>query len=125
MGAAGVAMSPDQNNASSKRPSMLRCRRAGSQRAEGSEAASDVATAECIDPNGMRLRDVPTAWLGAVQQRYMWLDLELDDGEPLRALGEVLPSTAAMGQALDIRFKHLFPDHRRRLMQALASERSV
>lgn len=74
-------------------------------------------TADHIDADGVRLRDpeaVPRA-------RFVWLDLDLPGGEPVRALGEVLPRRDATSLALDIKFKHLFPDDRRRLLQALVA----
>jgi hypothetical protein len=43
----------------------------------------------------------------------------LPDGEPVRALGEVIVRRDATSIALDIKFKHLFPDHKRRLLVAL------
>lgn len=73
-----------------------------------------VATAERLDAEGVSLRVVHEA-LG----RYVWLDLDLGDSEPVLALGEVLPADDAAQVALNIRFKHLFPDQRRRLMAAL------
>jgi hypothetical protein len=70
-----------------------------------------------VDEEGLSLRDPGDVELG----RYIWLDFDLADGdeEPVRALGEVLPRRDAMGVALDIKFKHLFPDHKRRLLVAL------
>lgn len=73
-----------------------------------------VGTADHLDANGLSLREVHVA-LG----RYVWLDLDLGGSEPVRALGEVLQSRDSTQLALDIRFKHLFPDQRRRLMDAL------
>lgn len=76
----------------------------------------DVETrAGSIDSDGVHLQDVGQVDLG----RYVWMDLDLAEGEdPVRALGEVQPRDP-LTLALDIKFKHLFPDHRRRLMRAL------
>lgn len=76
-----------------------------------------VGTADRLDAHGLSLREVHEA-LG----RYVWLDLDLGGAEPVRALGEVLPARDSAQVALDIRFKHLFPDQRRRLMDALERE---
>ncbi len=73
-----------------------------------------VGTADRLDANGLSLREIHEA-LG----RYVWLDLDLGGAEPVRALGEVMPARDSAQVALDIRFKHLFPDQRRRLMAAL------
>ena len=73
-----------------------------------------VGTTDRLDANGLSLREVHEA-LG----RYVWLDLDLGGPEPVRALGEVLPNRDSTQVALDIRFKHLFPDQRRRLLDAL------
>ena len=72
------------------------------------------AMADHIDADGLHLRDAGDLDLG----RYVWLDLELPGDEPVRALGEVLPRDPT-SIALDIKFKHLFPDQRRRLLRAL------
>jgi hypothetical protein len=75
----------------------------------------DVETqAESIDVHGVHLGDIGELNLG----RYVWMDLDVDDGEPVRALGEVQPRDP-LTLALDIKFKHLFPDQKRRLMRAL------
>ncbi len=72
------------------------------------------AEAESIDADGVHLSDVGQVDLG----RYVWMDLNVDEGEPVRALGEVQPRDP-LTLALDIKFKHLFPDQKRRLMRAL------
>ena len=72
------------------------------------------ANAESIDADGVHLSGVGQVNLG----RYVWMDLDVDEGEPVRALGEVQPRDP-LTLALDIKFKHLFPDHKRRLMRAL------
>lgn len=72
--------------------------------------------AERVDEDGLVLRDAGELSLG----RYVWFDLELPDDEPVRVLGEVLPRRDPTSLALDIKFKHLFPDHKRRLLTALA-----
>jgi len=74
---------------------------------------------ECVDADGLVLRNAGDLELG----RYIWLDLDLPDGEEVRALGEVLPRRDAASLALDIKFKHLFPDQRRRLLHALEASR--
>lgn len=83
-----------------------------------------------VDEDGLVLRDDVDLGREA-GSRYVWLDFDLADGndEPVRALGEVMPRSQpegrhapgkdAMGLALDIKFKHLFPDHKRRLLVAL------
>jgi hypothetical protein len=97
-------------------------RRVGVHRIEALGDPDAVATVETVDQQGLRLHGLPAAWREQPLGRYVWLDLGLDDGEPLRALGEILPDSTATGQALDIRFKHLFPDHRRRLLQVLTAD---
>lgn len=78
------------------------------------------ALAERVDADGLVLRDPGDLELG----RYVWLDVDVaDDGEPVRALGEVLPRRDPTSVALDIKFKHLFPDQRRRLLRALEAGR--
>lgn len=89
-------------------------RKVGVHRSRAGGHPDLVATAERLDADGVSLREVHEA-LG----RYVWLDLDLGGGEPVRALGEVLPSRDPAQVALDIRFKHLFPDQRRKLMAAL------
>ena len=77
--------------------------------------APDLETqAESIDLDGVHLNDVGALELG----RYVWMDLNVDEGEPVRALGEVQPRDP-LTLALDSKFKHLFPDQKRRLMRAL------
>ncbi len=77
--------------------------------------APDIETqADSIDQDGVHLNDVGQVDLG----RYVWMDLNVDEGEPVRALGEVQPRDP-LTLALDIKFKHLFPDQKRRLMRAL------
>ncbi len=51
--------------------------------------------------------------------RYVWLDVALPDGADVRALGEVVARQDAVDLALEVKFKHLFPDARRRLLRAL------
>ncbi len=71
-----------------------------------------------VDADGMRLHggEVPD------NVRYLWLDVDVGEAEPVRALGEVLRRTDPTTIALEIKFKHLFPDHKRRLMAALRSQ---
>lgn len=89
-------------------------RKVGVHRSRAGGQPDLFATAERLDADGLSLREVHEA-LG----RYVWLDLDLGDSEPVRALGEVLPARDPAQVALDIRFKHLFPDQRRKLMAAL------
>lgn len=89
-------------------------RKVGVHRTRASGDPDLVATAEHLDADGVSLREVHEA-LG----RYVWLDLDLGGAEPVRALGEVLPARDPTRIALDIRFKHLFPDQRRKLLAAL------
>ena len=79
------------------------------------EPHSDTELTADVDAHGLRLR-YPTAMPPG---RFLWLDIEVRDGdEPVHALGEVV-SHEAVALALDIKFKHLFPDQRRRLLAAL------
>jgi len=71
------------------------------------------ATAARVDADGLLVLDAGDVDIG----RFVWLDVDLPDGE-VRALGEVL-SRDPVSLALDIKFKHLSPDHRRRLLRAL------
>ncbi len=73
--------------------------------------------ADHVDAQGLSLRDSAQVHLG----RFVWMDLELPEGEPVRALGEVLPRRNPTSLALEIRFKHLFPDQKRRLLRALGA----
>ncbi|MCO4760698.1 MAG: hypothetical protein KC502_04295 [Myxococcales bacterium] len=52
--------------------------------------------------------------------RFAWMDVNLPDGSGVRALGEVVPRRDAVELAMEVRFKHLFPDHKARLLSALA-----
>ena len=52
--------------------------------------------------------------------RFAWLHVNLPDGSDVRVLGEVQKRKDPLQLALEVRFKHLFPDHKIRLMQALA-----
>lgn len=78
---------------------------------------------ESIDGEGVHLG--PQKGLERVaQRRYVWMDLKLHGEKPLRALGQVVNVQTVQRRdpvtlALDIKFKHLFPDERRRLMRAL------
>lgn len=76
---------------------------------------ADAELTADVDAHGLRLR-YPTAMPPG---RFLWLDIEVRDGdEPVHALGEVV-GREALALALDIKFKHLFPDQRRRLLEAL------
>jgi hypothetical protein len=72
------------------------------------------ATATRVDADGMLIVDAGDVDIG----RFVWLDVDMPDDEPVRALGEVLWRDP-VSLALDIKFKHLFPDQKRRLMRAL------
>ena len=52
--------------------------------------------------------------------RFTWMDVDLPDGTGVSALGEVIPRRDSVELAVEVRFKHLFPDHRARLLSALA-----
>jgi len=56
--------------------------------------------------------------------RFVWLEFTLpgDPGGRIRALGEVPPESTG---AQYIRFKHLFPDYRRRVAQFLGADTRV
>ena len=71
-----------------------------------------------IDAEGVHLEGADAAGAHDLG-RYVWLDLRVDDGEPVRALGEVQPRDP-LTLALDIKFKHLWPDERRRLLRAIS-----
>lgn len=79
--------------------------------------------AKRIDADGMvleapaPLRDAASAAEGL--GRYVWLDVALPEGTDIRALGEVVARQDAVDLALEVKFKHLFPDARRRLLRAL------
>jgi len=73
--------------------------------------------ADRVDSQGLMLRDSAQVHLG----RFVWMALELPEGDPVVALGEVLPQRDPTSLALEIRFKHLFPDHKRRLLRALGA----
>lgn len=95
-----------------------RALKVGLHRTQAQGSPDCVGTAQHLTSQGLQLTERPSPELG----RFVWLDLELDDGEPVRALGEIVPSRTAVDRACDIRFKHLFPDHRRRLLDALDQE---
>lgn len=52
--------------------------------------------------------------------RYTWMDVDLPDGTGVSALGEIIPRRDPVELAVEVRFKHLFPDHRARLLNALS-----
>lgn len=78
----------------------------------------DVETDDAqVDADGVHLQGADAD--GAEDLgRYVWVDLRVDAGEPMRALGEVQPRDP-LTLALDIKFKHLWPDERRRLLRAI------
>jgi hypothetical protein len=67
-----------------------------------------------IDDEGMTVDGVDDVELG----RFVWCDIKLPDG-PVRALGEIMRRDP-LELAMEVRFKHLFPDARRRLLTSLA-----
>ncbi len=73
---------------------------------------ADGVVAQLTD-DGARIEGVGDVQLG----RYVWLDMDLPGGD-VRALGEI-ERRDGLELALEVRFKHLFPDHRRRLRAAL------
>lgn len=85
--------------------------------AASSESSHATAEAEVerVDMQGVAVKAFDAHAFG----RYVWLNLDLGDGDPVRALGEVVDRTSPAAAALDIRFKHLFPDYRARLERAL------
>jgi hypothetical protein len=92
--------------------------RVGLHRRRAQDEPDCVATAQHFDLQGVSLAEPPSAVLG----RYVWLDLDVDEGEPVRALGEVMGPSPASELAWAIRFKHLFPDQRKRLIAAMARD---
>jgi len=79
----------------------------GGQRAE--------AVTEEIERTGMILRQRGGAsW----PSRYAWLLVELPNHRELRVLAERLDES--VGDVVHVRFKHLFPEHRRLLDEILA-----
>lgn len=89
--------------------------RVGLHRQRAQDEPDCVTTAKNLDLQGLSLAEAPSAVLG----RYVWLDLDVDEGEPVRALGEVVGPSPASELAWAIRFKHLFPDQKKRLAAAL------
>lgn len=57
--------------------------------------------------------------------RYVWLSFTLPGtNEVIRALGEIQGSSGELGYTR-IRFKHIFPDHRTRLLRFLDAHRQT
>ncbi len=83
-------------------------------RGEANKGAAE-AEVERVDMQGVAVKAFDAQAFG----RYVWLNLDLGDGDPVRALGEVVDRRSPAAAALDIRFKHLFPDYRVRLERAL------
>lgn len=80
-----------------------------------SSAGSNEAEGQAeISGDGMTVRGVEDVELG----RFVWCDIGFPQGD-VRALGEVTRRDP-LSLALEVRFKHLFPDMRRRLLTALA-----
>lgn len=85
-------------------------------RGSASHGSHDTdGTVATLTDSGARIEGIKDVALG----RYVWLDIGLPDGE-VRALGEV-QRRDGLELALEVRFKHLFPDHRRRLLATLAT----
>ena len=78
----------------------------GSMEADGESAE--------ISDEGMTITGVGDVDLG----RFVWCDIAFPQGS-VRALGEVTRRDP-LQLALQVRFKHLFPDARRRLLTLLA-----
>jgi hypothetical protein len=73
------------------------------------------AITEEIERTGMILRQREGfAW----PSRFAWLLVELPNHRELRVLAERVDETA--GDVVHVRFKHLFPEHRRLLDEILA-----
>ena len=89
-----------------------RVRVRGSASHGGRQAQGGVAA---VRDDGMVLSDVDEAGLG----RFVWLDVELPNHETIKALGEVVARKDPRRLALDVKFKHLFPDQRHLLTAAL------
>ncbi len=102
----------------SSSPAATHAYRVGLHRQRVQDEPDCVTTASNLDLQGLSLAEAPSAVLG----RYVWLDLDVDEGEPVHALGEVVGPSPAAELAWAIRFKHLFPDQRRRLAAALQRE---
>ncbi|MBM4344618.1 MAG: hypothetical protein FJ100_14735 [Deltaproteobacteria bacterium] len=81
----------------------------------GPKSSAADAEVEHVDLQGVSVRAFDAEAFG----RYVWLNLDLGDGDPVRALGEVVERRSPAAAAVDIRFKHLFPDYRARLARAL------
>lgn len=90
-------------------------RKAGLHKGAPAGRADCELEVERVDGDGVALKAFDAQAFG----RYVWMDLDVGDGQPLRALGEVMQRRDPAAVALDIRFKHLFPDYRRRLLEAL------
>jgi hypothetical protein len=76
---------------------------------------NDEYGVESISDEGVVLDHGDETKLG----RFVWLDVGLPDGSEVKALGEVVGRRDPRHLALDVKFKHLFPDHRRALRAAL------
>ncbi len=53
---------------------------------------------------------------------FVWLDVGLPASEPVHVLGAVEGRHDPASLALNVKFKHLFPDHRRRWHDAVHAE---
>jgi hypothetical protein len=81
----------------------------GSHRAE--------ATANAVDDDGLSLTGCAGGDLGP----YAWVAVEIPGHGSVQALGELQPGDPAR-LALEVKFKHLFPDQRRRWLRAIAAD---
>ena len=52
---------------------------------------------------------------------FVWLDVALPCAEPVHVLGAVEGRHDPVSLALNVKFKHLFPDHRRRWQHAVSA----
>ncbi len=68
-----------------------------------------------VRDDGLVLEGAEESGLG----RYVWMDVDLPDGGEVRALGEVVGRRDPVSLAIEVKFKHLFPDQRRRLAAVL------
>lgn len=92
--------------------SSWRVKLTGSASHGGHEIESEATR---VDGDGVELQGVGPDELGP----WVWVDVASPDGESVRALGQVLPRRDPAALAIDIKFKHLFPDNRVRLHRAL------
>ncbi|GEM_PF-3156716 len=83
-------------------------------RGSSSHGGHEAEATGAVHDDGVDVEGVGDVELG----RFVWVDIGIPGGD-VRALGEVVRRDP-LQLALEIRFKHLFPDARRRLYTALA-----